>query len=207
MLSYLKEQAKQIGVQLSGEEANKLIAYLDLIHKWNRVHNLTALRDPAKMLTHHLLDSLAVNPYIKVQNLLDVGSGAGLPGIPLAIINQDMHVTLSDSNKKKSVFQQQVVIELGLRNVTVVSGRVETMKVEEQFDGIISRAFSEMNLFIELTRNLLAKNGCWYAMKGVYPEQEVTSLPEDIEVLTIHELNLPVLEAQRHLVVMKEING
>lgn len=207
MLSHLKEQAKQIGVQLSEEEANKLIAYLDLIQKWNRIHNLTALRDPAKMLSHHLLDSLAVNPYIKVQNLLDVGSGAGLPGIPLAIINQDMHVTLSDSNKKKSVFQQQVVIELGLRNVTVVSGRVESMKVEKQFDGIISRAFSEMNLFIELTRNLLAKNGCWYAMKGVYPEQEVTTLPAGVEVLTIHELDLPILEAQRHLVVMKEING
>ncbi len=207
MLSHLKEQAKQIGVQLSEEEANKLIAYLDLIQKWNRIHNLTALRDPAKMLSHHLLDSLAVNPYIKVQNLLDVGSGAGLPGIPLAIINQDMHVTLSDSNKKKSVFQQQVVIELGLRNVTVVSGRVESMKVEKQFDGIISRAFSEMNLFIELTRNLLAKNGCWYAMKGVYPEQEVTTLPAGVEVLTIHELDLPILEAKRHLVVMKEING
>ncbi|WP_189941564.1 16S rRNA (guanine(527)-N(7))-methyltransferase RsmG [Sulfuriferula thiophila] len=207
MLSHLKEQAKQIGVQLSEEEANKLIAYLDLIQKWNRIHNLTALRDPAKMLSHHLLDSLAVNPYIKVQNLLDVGSGAGLPGIPLAIINQDIHVTLSDSNKKKSVFQQQVVIELGLRNVTVVSGRVESMKVEKQFDGIISRAFSEMNLFIELTRNLLAKNGCWYAMKGVYPEQEVTTLPAGVEVLTIHELDLPILEAQRHLVVMKEING
>ena len=207
MLSHLKEQAKQIGAQLSEEEANKLIAYLDLIQKWNRIHNLTALRDPAKMLSHHLLDSLAVNPYIKVQNLLDVGSGAGLPGIPLAIINQDMHVTLSDSNKKKSVFQQQVVIELGLRNVTVVSGRVESMKVEKQFDGIISRAFSEMNLFIELTRNLLAKNGCWYAMKGVYPEQEVTTLPAGVEVLTIHELDLPILEAKRHLVVMKEING
>ena len=207
MLSHLKEQAKQIGVQLSEEEANKLIAYLDLIQKWNRIHNLTSLRDPAKMLSHHLLDSLAVNPYIKVQNLLDVGSGAGLPGIPLAIINQDMHVTLSDSNKKKSVFQQQVVIELGLRNVTVVSGRVESMKVEKKFDGIISRAFSEMNLFIELTRNLLAKNGCWYAMKGVYPEQEVTTLPAGVKVLTIHELNLPILEAQRHLVVMKEING
>ena len=207
MLSYLKEQAKQAGVQLSEEEANKLIAYLNLIQKWNRIHNLTALRDPAKMLSHHVVDSLAVNPYIKVKNLLDVGSGAGLPGIPLAIINQDMHVTLSDSNKKKSVFQQQVVIELGLSNITVVSGRVEAMEVEEKFDGIISRAFSEINLFIELTRNLLAKNGRWYAMKGVYPEQEVATLPAGVEVVSIHELNLPILEAQRHLVVLKEIDG
>ncbi|MDR3391447.1 MAG: 16S rRNA (guanine(527)-N(7))-methyltransferase RsmG [Sulfuriferula sp.] len=204
MLSYLIEHAAILGVTISETQGELLLAYLNLIEKWNRVHNLTAVRDPNKMLSHHLLDSLSVYPYVKAKNLLDVGSGAGLPGIPLAIINPAWNVALIDSNKKKSAFQQQVVIELGLSNVNVLSGRVETIAPEIKFDGIISRAFSEINLFIELTRNLIAANGCWYAMKGVYPEQELTGLAEGIEVVSVHELDVKPLEAKRHLVILKE---
>jgi 16S rRNA (guanine527-N7)-methyltransferase len=204
MLSYLIEHAATLGVTVSEAQGELLLAYLNLIEKWNRVHNLTAVRDPNKMLSHHLLDSLSVYPYVKAENLLDVGSGAGLPGIPLAIINPAWNVALIDSNKKKSAFQQQVVIELGLSNVNVLSGRVETIAPEIKFDGIISRAFSEINLFIDLTRNLIAANGRWYAMKGVYPEQELTGLAEGIEVVSLYELDVKPLEAKRHLVILKE---
>ena len=206
MQKYLSEQAAKMGVQVSEEQSQQLLAYLVLIEKWNRVHNLTALRDPEKMLSHHVLDSLSVCSYIQCQNLLDVGSGAGLPGIPLAIMNKDLNVTLSDSNNKKSTFQQQVVIELGLKNVMVRSGRVEKLSADIKFDGIISRAFSDINLFVTLTRSLLENTGHWYAMKGIYPEEEISSLPEGVEVLVMHELKVPLLEAKRHLVVLKEMD-
>lgn len=191
---------------ISTAQSQQLLAYLGLIEKWNRVHNLTAVRDPHKMLTHHILDSLSVSPYVKAKNILDVGSGAGLPGIPLAIINPQQHITLSDSNRKKATFQQQAIIELGLSNVTVMAGRVEELRPQQKFDGIISRAFSEINLFIELTRHLLAESGYWYAMKGVYPEQELSALPDGIGVYSIHELNVLLLDAKRHLVILKEVD-
>jgi len=206
MKNYLIDHAASMGVAITQAQSEMLLAYLRLIEKWNRIHNLTAVRDPNKMLSHHILDSLSVSPYVKAKNLLDVGSGAGLPGVPLAIINPHLRVTLTDSNKKKAAFQQQVVIELGLTNVAVLSGRVEALQPEQKFDGIISRAFSEINLFIDLTRHLLTKDGHWYAMKGVYPEQELSSLPTGIEVLSIHELNVQLLDAKRHLVILKEVD-
>lgn len=207
MQAYLIEHAAHLGVMLTSKQADQLLAYLNLIQKWNRVHNLTAVRDPEKMLSLHILDSLSVNPYVKVSTLLDVGSGAGLPGIPLAIINPLLHVTLADSNKKKAIFQQQAVIELGLTNVTVTPGRVEEIQLERKFEGIISRAFSEISLFIDLTRHLMASEGCWYAMKGIYPEQELNALPSGIVSISIRELNVQLLDAQRHLVILKEVDG
>lgn len=196
-----------MGVAISPAQSQQLFAYVGLIEKWNRVHNLTAVRDPQNMLTQHILDSLSVSPYVKVKNLLDVGSGAGLPGIPLAIINPQQHITLSDSNKKKAAFQQQAIIELGLSNVSIAPGRVEDLQPQQKFDGIISRAFSEINLFIELTRGLMNESGRWYAMKGVYPLQELSALPEGIKVDSVHELNVPALDANRHLVILKEADG
>ncbi|ARU32762.1 16S rRNA (guanine(527)-N(7))-methyltransferase RsmG [Sulfuriferula sp. AH1] len=206
MMHYLIDQAASMGVAISPAQSQQLFAYLNLIGKWNRVHNLTAVRDPHKMLTHHILDSLSVNSYVKAENLLDVGSGAGLPGIPLAIINPHQRITLSDSNRKKAAFQQQAIIELGLSNVNVMAGRVEELRSEQKFNGIISRAFSEIGLFIELTRHLLSKGGYWYAMKGIYPEQELNSLPDGIEVSSMHELNVRLLDAKRHLVILKEVD-
>lgn len=207
MQAYLIEHAASLGVMLTAQQAEQLLAYLKLIQKWNRVHNLTAVRDPEKMLPLHILDSLSVSPYITVSTLLDVGSGAGLPGIPLAIINPSLHVTLNDSNKKKATFQQQVVIELALTNVTVQTGRVEEINPEHKFDGIISRAFSEISLFIEFTRHLMGNGAYWYAMKGINPEQELTALPDGIIATSIHELNVPLLDAQRHLIILKEVDG
>ena len=207
MQANLIKHSASMGVMLGLTQADLLLTYLNLIQKWNRVHNLTAVRDPEKMLSLHILDSLSVSPYIEVSTLLDVGSGAGLPGIPLAIINPLMHITLTDSNKKKAAFQQQAVIELGLTNVTIASGRVEDIQPEQKFDGIISRAFSEISLFINLTRHLKASDAYWYAMKGICPVQELNTLPDGIIPISIRALNVPMLDAQRHLVILKEVDG
>lgn len=207
MVGDLIGYAAGMGITVTHAQAELLLAYLNLIEKWNRVHNLTAVRDPEKMLSHHILDSLSVQPYITCNNLLDVGSGAGLPGIPLAIINPDIKITLADSNKKKSTFQSQAIIELGLSNVAVISGRIEASRPDTRFDGIISRAFSEIKLFVDLTRHLLANDGYWYAMKGILPEAELAALPEDVSVFSMHELNVDLLKAKRHLVILKAVNG
>jgi 16S rRNA (guanine527-N7)-methyltransferase len=196
--------AAEMGVVVNAAQADKLVAYLALIVKWNRIHNLTAVRVPQDMLTHHLLDSLSVCPYMHASRLLDVGTGAGLPGLPLAIMYPEVQITLSDSNKKKSTFQQQAVIELGLKNVSVVSGRVEDIPTSQKFDGIVSRAFSDISLFINLTRHLLAKDGLWYAMKGLYPTQELANLPAGVQVAQVYDLNVPLLNGQRHLLLIKE---
>ncbi|MEQ1669182.1 MAG: 16S rRNA (guanine(527)-N(7))-methyltransferase RsmG [Sulfuriferula sp.] len=204
MKADLIHYAAEMDVLVNAAQADKLVAYLALIVKWNRIHNLTAVRVPQDMLTHHLLDSLSVCPYIHASRLLDVGTGAGLPGLPLAIMYPELQITLSDSNKKKSAFQQQAVIELGLKNVSVVSGRVEDISTSQKFDGIVSRAFSEISLFINLTRHLLAQDGLWYAMKGLYPTQELANLPAGVQVAQVYDLNVPLLNGQRHLLLIKE---
>lgn len=200
----LSDGATALGVPLNEEQRTRLLQFLALIDKWNQVHNLTALRDQDKMLTHHLLDSLTVIPHSHQHTTwLDVGSGAGLPGMVLAIARPDWRVTLVDSNHKKSSFQQQAKIELGLTNVQVFAGRVEELSVNCPFEGIISRAFSEIRLFLQLTRHLLAPQGRWYAMKGAHPEHELTCLPKTVEVERIVPLDVPGLDADRHLVIMK----
>ncbi|BBP06071.1 ribosomal RNA small subunit methyltransferase G [Sulfuriferula plumbiphila] len=201
----LEAGASSLGLALDGKQLVRLMQYLGLIQKWNRVHNLTALRDPQKILTHHLLDSLAVLPHVRVNRLLDVGSGAGLPGIPLAIARPDWEITLSDSNHKKSSFQQQAVIELGLSNVRVASGRVEEIKSGQKFDGVISRAFAGVGEFIACTHLLLATAGRWYAMKGVRPDEELAQLPAGVEVERVVPLTVPGLDAQRHLIILKAV--
>jgi len=201
----LEAGANALGLALDAGQQAKLMQYLGLIQKWNHVHNLTALRDPQKMLTHHLLDSLTVLPHVCVSRLLDVGSGAGLPGIPLAIARPDWEITLSDSNHKKSSFQQQAVIELGLSNVRVIPGRAEDIQPGQKFEGAISRAFSEIANFIACTRHLLATSGRWYAMKGVRPDKELAQLPDGVEVERVVPLAVPGLDAQRHLIILKAV--
>ena len=201
----LASGAQALGLALEDTQIACLLKYLELIQKWNRVHNLTALREPKKMLTHHLLDSLAVVPHIGSARLLDVGSGAGLPGIPLAIARPDWKVGVSDSNLKKASFQQQVVIELGLRNVQVVPGRIEDAPADIKYAGVISRAFSEINTFFGCTRHVLAEGGRWYAMKGVHPDAELANLPDDVEVESIVRLAVPDLDAERHLIILKVV--
>jgi 16S rRNA (guanine527-N7)-methyltransferase len=180
--------------------AEKLLEFVALISKWNRVYNLTAVREPAKMLTHHVLDSVAVAPHIGEASLLDIGSGAGLPGIPLAIVTPQRHVTLLDSNQKKSAFQRQAVIELGLDNVEVVNARVEDWHAPRTFGVVISRAFSELAQFVSLAARFCAPGGVLAAMKGAYPGDELELAGvSDAQVIA---LDVPGVDAQRHLVLM-----
>lgn len=192
---------KALGIALDTAAQEKLVQYLELMHKWNKVYNLTAIRDMQQMVSHHILDSLAVIPYLWPKNWLDVGCGGGLPGIVLAICRPDWEFTLIDSNSKKTSFVQQAVIELGLKNVRVICGRVEEI-TGNQYDGIISRAFAEVADFIKLTRHLLHDQGKWAAMKGA-PEEELKNLPGDIEVEQIIPLKILGMNAARCLVTLK----
>ena len=187
-----------------GAEA-KLLAYLALLDKWNRVYNLTAVRDSGRMVSHHLLDSLATVPFFKGESALDVGSGGGLPGIPLAIARPELQVTLIDSIAKKTAFLLQVKAELGLSNLNVVTGRVEDYRPDARFDVITSRAFSDLKGFVTLTRHLLKPGGCWLAMKGLYPNEEIAALPPGVKVSADHAVIVPGLEASRHLIVLEPV--
>ena len=198
----LDQGLQQGGNLLSESQRNHLLSYLELLQKWNKVHNLTAVRDPAEMVTLHLLDSLSVLPHINVERLLDVGSGAGLPGIPLAVCRPDLQVAVMDASQKKASFMRQAKAELGLNNLEVLCGRVEQYQPPRIFDAIISRAFSDLKEFVSLTRHLLMPGGSWLAMKGAHPHDELAQLPADVQVIDILPLHVPGLDAQRHLVVL-----
>ena len=210
-MSYLKEQLQSglnaMNLDLTMPQQLLLLEYVALLKKWNSTYNLTALRDENTMISHHLLDSLTLLPYVaNAQTLMDVGSGGGMPGIPTAICRPDLHITLLDSNTKKTTFLQQAVIELGLKNVTVASGRVEAMH-DKKVDVVTSRAFAELHDFIALTKHLLNESGYWAAMKGVYPYEELENVPQNIEVYQIDKLNVPTLNAERHMVLMRPKKG
>ncbi len=191
----------EMGLDVSLEVQQKLLQYLSLLHKWNKVYNLTAVRDPLEMVTLHLLDSLSVLPYIKTKNLLDVGSGGGLPGIVLAICLPNLQVTTIDTVQKKAIFMRQVKGELGLSNLEVVHARVENYQPKEKFEAIVSRAFSEASLFVKLTQHLIADNGQWLAMKGVAPHKELKTL--ELISNKIIALKVAGLNAERHLVIFE----
>lgn len=191
-----------LGIDLPAATQEKLLAYLALLQKWNKTFSLTALRDPSQAVSHHLLDSLAILPFVTFYSLLDVGSGGGQPGIPLAIVRPEMRVTLLDSNSKKTAFLQQAAIELGLKNIAVHCGRVEQYQPATPFAAIVSRAFSELADFVTLSRQLLAPDGRWLAMKGVWPHEEIARLPDDLCVEAVHRLAVPGVEGERHLVIV-----
>ncbi len=191
----------ELGVQADAVTRQKLLDYLTLLEKWNRVHNLTAVRDPEGMVTLHLLDSLSVMPHVGGGRLLDVGSGAGLPGIPLALLRPDLKVTVLDSSHKKASFLRHAKAVLDIANLEVACGRAEQYRPAHRYDIIISRAFADLAEFERLTRHLLADAGVWLAMKGVHPYDELAQLQElASEVLP---LRVPGLKAQRHLVILK----
>jgi 16S rRNA (guanine527-N7)-methyltransferase len=191
----------KMGLSVTADMQEKLLQYLALLKKWNKVYNLTAVRDPQDMVVLHVLDSLSVLPYVHDNNLLDVGSGAGFPGIVLAIVKPGLQVTTIDTVQKKAIFMRQVKGELGLENLTVVHKRVEDYLPETLFEQIISRAFSEVELFMRLTKHLIISNGEWLAMKGVVPEQEFKSL--NVQPKKIIPLDVAFLEADRHLVIFE----
>ena len=191
----------ELGLDLPGAVQHKLLAFRDLLLKWNRTYNLTALRDPEQAVSHHLLDSLAILPHVGGGALLDVGSGGGLPGIPLAIARPELAVTLVDAVQKKTTFLQQAAIELGLKNVAVHHARVEEMR--GQYAQISSRAFADVARLVGLTRHLLEPGGRWLAMKGVRPGDEIAVLPAGVAVAAVVPLIVPGLDAERHLLILK----
>ena len=199
----LRHGLAEMGVDLPPAAQEKLLAYAALLYKWNKTFSLTALREQDKAVSHHLLDSLAVLPFVPEGTLLDVGSGGGMPGIPLAIVHPELSVTLLDSNSKKTAFLRQAAIELALPNISVHCGRVEQYHPPVGYAAITSRAFAELVDFVSLSRHLLAVGGRWLAMKGVWPVEEVARLPNDVSIENILRLQVPGVEGERHLAIMK----
>lgn len=199
--SKLQAGIDELELEISGEAQEKMLAYLALLQKWNKVYNLTAIADPEEGLRMHVLDSLAVLPHLWPGQWLDVGSGGGIPGLILASSQPEWVFTLLDSNSKKTSFIQQAAIELGLKNVRVHCGRVEAWQPAEKFDGIISRAFTELQNFVAVTRHLLKPEGHWAAMKG-QPEPELARL-QGATVEQVIPLHVPGLDAARSLVIMR----
>ena len=192
----------ELGLDLDQVARDRLLAYLGLLDKWNRVYNLTAIHEPERMLSHHLLDSLAVLPHVDADRLLDVGSGGGLPGIPLAVARPALQVTLLESSHKKVAFLRQAAIELALANVKVVQARAQDYRPTHPFPRIISRALSDLAEFVRLTDHLLAEGGQWLAMKGVHPDEELAQL-KGARVVRAIRLRVPMLAAERHLLVLE----
>ena len=200
----LQSGLKEMGLDLSGEQQDKLLAYVEMLKKWNKTYNLTALRDESQIISHHLLDSLTLPPYLEgAQTMLDVGSGGGQPGIPAAVCRPDLQITLLDANTKKTSFLQQAAIELELKNVRIVSGRVEAVQ-GLRADVITSRAFAELADFVNWTAHLLQDDGCWAAMKGVYPAAEIDRLPDSVCVERVDKIRVPQLNAERHMVILRK---
>ncbi|OHC13580.1 MAG: 16S rRNA (guanine(527)-N(7))-methyltransferase [Pseudomonadales bacterium GWC2_63_15] len=197
--------AQALGVELSEGQQQQLLVYLALLIKWNKAYNLTAVRDPDEMVSRHLLDSLSVVSFVAEsgQTWLDVGSGGGMPGVPLAIMFPDRSFTLLDSNGKKTRFLTQVKLELKLANLEVVHNRVEQFQPAEAFDGITSRAFSSLEDFANWTRHLGNTQTRWLAMKGVQPDDELQRLPADFRLDACHVLKVPGCQGQRHLLILR----
>ena len=198
--------AAALGLSLTSSQVSALAAYVTLLAKWNRTYNLTAIREPARMVTHHVLDSLAVLAHLPQDEnarLLDVGSGGGLPGIPLAIARPDWQVSLIDPVHKKAAFLSQAAIELGLTNVEAFAKRVEDLDSSAHYDIVISRAFADLATFATLAGAHVAKSGLLVAMKGVQPIEEIAHLPPQFEVVATPAIEVPGVDAARHLVIMR----
>ncbi len=201
----LRDGAEALGLHLDDAHRARLSAFAAQLEKWNRVYNLTALREPDDILTHHLLDSLAIVPHIPEGTLLDVGTGGGFPGVPVAIAQPARPVALLDSSDKKIAFLRQVKGALALHNVSVYCRRVEDWEPPTAYDVVVSRAFSALNLFLERCARLLRPGGALLAMKGIVPEDEIANLPAGFRVRDIVRLHVPGLDAQRHLVWIEAV--
>lgn len=189
-----------LNLDISEDKTTKLLSFIDLIDKWNKTYNLTAINNKQDMVSLHLLDSLTALPYLHGERILDVGTGAGLPGIPLAICLPELKFTLLDSNAKKTRFVQQAVIELGLKNVEVCRSRAEDLHPEQPFDTVITRAFAELTDIIAITRHLLANNGIILAMKGQFSETEMSNITIPATIIPVR---IPGVEAERNLILLK----
>ncbi len=199
----LKQRLNKSLYPLLPAQEQRLIDYLLLLERWNQAYNLTSVHNIADMVPLHILDSLAITPYLQGKRIIDVGTGAGLPGIPLAITQPDRTFVLLDSNGKKTRFLFQVQQQLNLTNIEIVQERIEHYRPAQCFDTVVSRAFSDLNDFGHKTQHLCCPTGQWLAMKGHYPTEELAALSADFQVLAVHELTVPELNAQRHLVCLR----
>ncbi|SON51232.1 16S rRNA (guanine(527)-N(7))-methyltransferase RsmG [Vibrio tapetis] len=199
----LDQLIDQTDLEVNDHQRDQLVGYVEMLNKWNKAYNLTSVRDPQEMVVKHILDSIVVSPYLPGEDFIDVGTGPGLPGIPLAIMNPDKRFTLLDSLGKRIRFIKQVVHELGISNVTPVQSRVEDFHVEEGFDAVLSRAFASVVDMVEWCHHLpKAKSGVFLALKGMRPDTELDQLPSWCSVTNIKALKVPELEGERHLVTL-----
>lgn len=205
MINKLSQLLSAANISLSDQQKQQLVGYVELLHKWNKAYNLTSVRAPQEMLVRHILDSIVVNPYLKGERFIDVGTGPGLPGIPLAIVRPEAHFTLLDSLGKRVRFLRQVQFALGLNNVEPVQSRVEAFNGEPPFDGVISRAFASLNDMVSWCYHLPAKEGRFYALKGQRPDDEIAALPPQFRVTDVIALRVPELEGERHLVTIQTV--
>lgn len=203
MKAKLENLLTQAEIQLTDRQKDQLIQLVQLLNKWNKAYNLTSVRDPQEMLVKHILDSLVVSPYLQGDRFIDVGTGPGLPGLPLAIINPSKQFVLLDSLGKRISFIRNAIRELGLTNVTPVLSRVEEYQPEQKFDGVLSRAFASLKDMTDWCHHLPKENGYFYALKGIYHEDEVQELDKKFEVKDVITLNVPELVGERHLIVLR----
>lgn len=203
MINTLTSLLQAAGISLSDQQKQQLVAYVGLLDKWNKAYNLTSVRDPQQMLVRHILDSIVVAPHLQGSRFIDVGTGPGLPGIPLAIVMPDAHFTLLDSLGKRVRFLRQVQHELGLTNITPVQSRVEAFPAEPPFDGVISRAFASLTDMVNWCHHLSGREGRFFALKGVRPDDEIAELPAGYVSDAVIKLQVPQLEGDRHLVILR----
>ncbi len=201
--SQLSQGLADMEIALDEATQKQLLAFLALLNKWNRAYNLTAVRDPKQMVSRQLLDSLSILPFVTTDHLLDVGAGGGLPGIPLAIVRPQSRFTLLDSNSKKTRFLTQCVLELGLENVRIIHGRAEQCQPPQPFQQISSRAFTALDNMVQWCGELLANDGEFLAMKGQFPDDEVTVLPEPWQLADQQSLSVPGFDGERHLLIIR----
>lgn len=203
MLAKLNRLLAQAEINLTDQQKEQLVGFVRLLDKWNKAYNLTSVRNPDEMLVKHILDSLVVSRHLQGETFIDVGTGPGLPGIPLAIANPDKQFVLLDSLGKRITFIKNALRELGIKNVTPVQSRVEEY-TESQFDGVLSRAFASLNDMIDWCYHLPTENGKFYALKGVYDEQEIIEIKQPIQLVEVIKLEVPEFVGERHLVVLKK---
>lgn len=203
MLAKLDRLLMQAEINLTDQQKNQLVGFVKLLDKWNKAYNLTSVRNPDEMLVKHILDSLVVSKHLHGEKFIDVGTGPGLPGIPLAIANPDKQFVLLDSLGKRITFIKNALRELGITNVTPIQSRVEEY-TESQFDGVLSRAFASLNDMVDWCYHLPNENGKFYALKGVYDELEVQQIVKQVELVNVLRLSVPELVGERHLVVLQK---
>ncbi len=204
LLARLQSLLSQTSLTITAQQQQQLIDYVELLNKWNKAYNLTSVRAPEQMLVKHIVDSLVVSPHLIGKRFIDVGTGPGLPGIPLAIANPDVHFVLLDSLGKRIRFLTQVKTALGLENITLVQSRVEQYQPDEPLDGVLSRAFASLDDMVKWCSHLIVPGCHFFALKGQYPEEEIAQLPDSVKVSQVEKLNVPTLDGERHLVILSK---